>query len=52
MCRKHHGSAFATYVSAPIDHFHWVQGEDAILEYKSSEQGTRNSCSVCGSAVR
>ena len=51
MCRKHHGSAFATYVSAPIDQFHWVQGEDAILEYKSSEQGTRNSCSVCGSAV-
>ncbi len=51
MCRKHHGSAFATYVTAPIDHFHWVRGEDALLEYKSSATGTRNSCGVCGSAV-
>jgi hypothetical protein len=51
MCRKHHGSAFATYVSSPIDHFHWIHGEGALLEYKSSAQGTRISCGVCGSAV-
>jgi hypothetical protein len=51
MCRKHHGSAFATYVSAPLDGFRWVSGEDALLIYKSSEQGTRNSCVVCGSTV-
>jgi hypothetical protein len=51
MCRKHHGTAFATYVSAPIDRFKWVQGEDAILEYQSSAEGTRNSCSICGSTV-
>ena len=51
MCRKHHGTAFATYVSAPIDSFRWVSGEDSILAYKSSEQGVRNSCKVCGSAV-
>jgi hypothetical protein len=51
MCRKHHGSAFATYVSAPIDGFRWVSGEDKLLRYKSSEQGMRTSCFVCGSAV-
>jgi hypothetical protein len=51
MCRKHHGTAFATFVSAPIDSFRWASGEDAILAYKSSEQGVRNSCKVCGSAV-
>jgi hypothetical protein len=51
MCRKHHGSAFATYVSSPIDRFRWLSGEDALLEYKSSVQGTRTSCRVCGSAV-
>jgi hypothetical protein len=51
MCRKHHGSAFGTYVSAPIGNFRWVAGEDALLKYKSSEQSTRNSCSVCGSTV-
>ncbi len=51
MCRKHHGSAFATYVSAPIDHFHWISGEDSLLQYQSSAQGTRNTCKVCGSPV-
>src|ERR1700757_3838920 len=49
MCRKHHGSAFATYVSAPLDDFRWVHGEDSLLKYQSSAQGTRNSCGVCGS---
>jgi hypothetical protein len=52
MCRKHHGAAFATYISAPTERFHWVAGEDALLEYKSSAQGTRISCGVCGSAVQ
>lgn len=51
MCRKHHGSAFATYVSAPMEHFRWVSGEDSLLRYQSSAQGTRNSCKVCGSTV-
>lgn len=51
MCRKHHGSPFATYVSAPIGNFRWVAGEDALIRYQSSENGTRDSCKVCGSAV-
>jgi hypothetical protein len=51
MCRKHHGSAFATYVSAPADRFRWISGEDSLLRYKSSEQGRRTSCKVCGSAL-
>jgi len=51
MCRKHHGSAFATYVSAPLESFRWTAGEDRILSYKSSAQGARNSCGVCGSTV-
>jgi hypothetical protein len=52
MCRKHHGVAFATYISAPKDNFHWVAGEDALHEYKSSSHGTRVSCGVCGSTVQ
>jgi hypothetical protein len=51
MCRKHHGAAFATYVSAPIDSFRWTHGEDSLLKYQSSAQGARNSCGVCGSTV-
>ena len=51
MCRKHHGSAFATYVSAPIGGFRWLAGEQAISAYASSDKGKRYSCSVCGSVV-
>lgn len=51
MCRKHHGSGFATYVSVPIERFGWVSGEDLLIKYQSSELGTRNSCGVCGSPV-
>jgi hypothetical protein len=51
MCRKHHGSPFATYVSAPIANFQWVGGEDALIRYEASERGTRDSCKVCGSPV-
>jgi hypothetical protein len=51
MCRKHHGSGFATYVSAPLENFRWVSGEETLLQYKSSEQGTRYSCATCGSTV-
>ena len=50
-CRKHHGSAFATYVSAPMDGFRWLAGVDEIISYASSEKGARNSCGVCGSAL-
>src|SRR5262245_60337519 len=36
MCRKHHGSAFATFVGAPLMGFKWLSGEDNILAYASS----------------
>ncbi len=51
MCRKHHGAAFATYVSTPLEGFRWVAGQNTLLRYQSSPQGMRNSCSVCGSTV-
>jgi hypothetical protein len=51
MCRKHHGTGFATYVSAPVEHFRWLAGEDKLIQYRSSEHTTRNSCGVCGSTV-
>lgn len=28
VCRRVHGSAFATFVGGPEDGFRWVQGED------------------------
>jgi hypothetical protein len=51
MCRKHHGAAFATFVSVPLAGFKWVAGENEISTYQSSEYGKRTFCGKCGSVT-
>jgi hypothetical protein len=51
MCRKAHGSAFATYAAVPDESFHWIAGEDAIAQYESSPGFERPFCERCGSVV-
>jgi hypothetical protein len=51
MCRKQHGAPFATFVAAALSGFRWLGGEDAIVEYASSEQGVRSHCRYCGSVT-
>jgi hypothetical protein len=51
MCRKQHGTNFATYVVAPLGGFRWIGGEDRVVRFQSSERGTRAFCPVCGSAA-
>jgi DNA-binding transcriptional regulator YbjK len=51
MCRKHHGAAFATFVTVPLSSFRWVAGEDALSTYQSSAYGKRTFCSRCGSVM-
>ena len=46
-CRKHHGSAFATFVGAPATGFEWLAGRDRIVSWN----GTRHFCGTCGSVV-
>lgn len=48
MCRKHHGSSFATFVGAPLMGFRWLAGADKVVTYQSSEKGRRSFCSGCG----
>ena len=50
MCRKHHGTGFATFVVAPIGGFRWLSGQDRSVTYRSSPNGVRSFCSVCGAA--
>ena len=50
MCRKLHGSAFATFGVAE-DGLRWRRGIDKVASYQSSEEGGRTFCSSCGSAV-
>ena len=49
MCRKHHGGAFATFVTAPLEQFKWLSGETNVANYESSPGGGRAFCKVCGS---
>jgi len=51
MCRKHHGSAFATFASAPLMGFRWLGGQGHIVKYQSSVQGERAFCKRCGSVA-
>jgi hypothetical protein len=51
MCRKHHGSAFATFVGAPLMGFKWLAGQDDLVSYTSSEHGQRSFCRRCGSVA-
>ncbi len=51
MCRKAHGAAFATVVTAQGADFRWTQGEELIETYKSSAELDRVFCRVCGSSL-
>jgi hypothetical protein len=51
MCRKHHGTPFATMVSAHISSFRWIAGEQSVVLYRSSPYGKRSFCRTCGSVT-
>jgi hypothetical protein len=51
MCRKFHGSAFATYVGVMADEFEWLTGKETVQTYESSPGGLRPFCPTCGSIV-
>lgn len=51
MCRKAHGTAFATYAEAERSALHWLSGKSAVTRYASSPGTERSFCSHCGSVV-
>jgi len=52
ICRKIHGSDYATFAVYPGDGFKWLSGEDKVERYASSEGlGMRTFCPRCGSCV-
>jgi hypothetical protein len=51
MCRRHHGSMFATFATAITRNFTWLAGEDEITNYRSSGRGRRPFCGNCGSVA-
>jgi hypothetical protein len=51
ICRKAHGSAFATYWFVKSEQFNWLSDTDTIVPYRSSQLLTRSFCGNCGSVV-
>jgi len=51
ICRKVHGSAYATFVATDANHLQWLTGQDKIRKYASSAEGNRPFCPRCGSKV-
>ncbi len=51
MCRKHHGTGYATWLAAPASGFRVVRGEGSVARYESSPGTFRTSCPRCGSAL-
>lgn len=51
MCRKFHGSAFATFAVVDANDFHWLSGEDYLKGFTASNGTTRQFCQECGSSM-
>jgi hypothetical protein len=51
MCRKTHGTAFATAAGFPASDFRFLSGETGIRRYESSPGNARCFCGRCGSSV-
>ena len=51
MCRKWHGTAFRTRLAVPRSSFRFVQGEDLLVQYRSSSDTIKTFCRICGSPM-
>ena len=51
ICRKAHGAAYATVVTAQAADFRWTRGEELVETYKSSNELDRVFCRNCGSSL-
>ncbi|MBI3205332.1 MAG: GFA family protein [Myxococcales bacterium] len=51
MCRKWHGTAYATFVTFDKPAFRWVRGEDHIAGYEAVAGSVRLFCRTCGSKL-
>lgn len=51
MCRKHHGAAFASFVSVPDASFRWLRGTQGIARWTSPAGLARPFCARCGSTL-
>ena len=51
MCRKGHGTEYATYAMVDPERFAWTSGEKLVSAYESSANEFRLFCCRCGSVL-
>jgi hypothetical protein len=51
VCRKLHGSAFATYGDIPAESLRWTKGGEDVRRFQSAPGAVRAFCGRCGSVV-
>jgi hypothetical protein len=51
MCRKAHGAAFRSRAGVRTSDFRWVQGEELVTWYETSQGTHRGFCRVCGAKL-
>ena len=51
MCRKFHGSAFATFGEVKASNFHWIEGKELLKTYLAPNGTKRKFCGKCGSSL-
>ena len=51
MCRRPHGASFVTWTAVPPERLRVTHGEQDVVNFKSSKEGSRNYCRHCGSQM-
>jgi hypothetical protein len=51
MCQKFSGAAFGSYIGIEKNAFRFVQGEEKVKSFDSSDWACRIFCSECGSSL-
>jgi hypothetical protein len=50
MCRRSHGAAFVTWFAVPRAQI-FLEADETLTRFRSSDHGTRSFCSRCGSTL-
>ena len=51
MCRRPHGAAYVTWTAVPPERFRYTRGEEHTRTFRSSKEGSRTFCEICGSQM-
>ncbi|MCP3983514.1 MAG: GFA family protein [bacterium] len=51
LCQRNHGAGYVTWFAVPRDRFSIDRGSSKLVQFESSDHGTRSFCGRCGSSL-